>query len=46
MSVVPQFGFLYKASLRDNLDPLGIIEEDKIQELFFRTGFKINGSET
>ena len=30
MAIIPQFGFLYNASLRDNLDPEGIIQEQKI----------------
>ena len=46
MSVVPQFGFLYKASIKDNLDPLGTLNPEKIQELFTRTGFSIKGSST
>ncbi len=28
MSVIPQFGFLYNASLRDNLDPDHLLTED------------------
>jgi hypothetical protein len=30
MKIIPQFGFLYRASLKDNLDPENKYEEDYI----------------
>ncbi|EAR98242.2 ABC transporter C family protein (macronuclear) [Tetrahymena thermophila SB210] len=33
MSIIPQFGFLYNASLRDNLDPLNSISQSRVQDL-------------
>jgi hypothetical protein len=45
MSVVPQFGFLYKASLRENLDPTGEVSDASMKSLFSKTGFTIKGAE-
>ncbi|KAL4449649.1 hypothetical protein ABPG74_007472 [Tetrahymena malaccensis] len=33
MSIIPQFGFLYNATLRDNLDPLNTISVSRVQDL-------------
>lgn len=31
MSVVPQFGFLYNASVKENLDPLNTVAKEEIE---------------
>ncbi|EAR92658.2 ABC transporter C family protein (macronuclear) [Tetrahymena thermophila SB210] len=31
MAIIPQFGFLYNATLRDNIDPVNEISEEEIQ---------------
>lgn len=43
MSVVPQFGFLYNASVKENLDPLNLSSLEEIKCLFKNTGFKLRG---
>ena len=43
MSVVPQFGFLYNATVKDNLDPLGNVSKGEIENLFRETGFNLRG---
>ncbi|EAR93205.2 ABC transporter C family protein (macronuclear) [Tetrahymena thermophila SB210] len=47
MSIIPQFGFLYNASLQDNLDPEGKIPRQIIQQKVGETNLKIrNHSES
>ncbi|KAL4486706.1 hypothetical protein ABPG72_022181 [Tetrahymena utriculariae] len=41
ISIIPQFGFLYNASLRDNLDPQNIIPPLEIQKKIDKTNLKI-----
>ncbi|KAM3143931.1 hypothetical protein pb186bvf_003982 [Paramecium bursaria] len=43
MSVVPQFGFLYNASIKDNLDPENKCTQEEIEQLFTKIGFKFRG---
>ncbi|KAM3144194.1 hypothetical protein pb186bvf_003656 [Paramecium bursaria] len=43
MSIVPQFGFLYNATLKENIDPLNLIPSKQIEEIFNQTGFRIKG---
>ena len=33
MSIIPQFGFLYNASLKDNLDPEDLLSKESVQEI-------------
>ncbi|KAL4495492.1 hypothetical protein ABPG72_020233 [Tetrahymena utriculariae] len=33
MSIIPQFGFLYNATLRDNLDPLNSISQSRMNDI-------------
>ncbi|KAL4477434.1 hypothetical protein ABPG74_002584 [Tetrahymena malaccensis] len=47
MSIIPQFGFLYNASLQDNLDPESKIPRQLIQQKVAETNLKIrNHSES
>jgi ATP-binding cassette subfamily C (CFTR/MRP) protein 1 len=43
MSVVPQFGFLFNGTLKENLDPNNEHTKEEIEQLFSKTGFKIRG---
>ena len=43
LSVVPQFGFLYNASIKDNLDPENKNTQEEIEQLFTKIGFKFRG---
>ncbi|CAD8118388.1 unnamed protein product [Paramecium sonneborni] len=43
LSVVPQFGFLYNASVKDNLDPQNKTNKETIEKLFIDTGFQLRG---
>lgn len=43
MSIVPQFGFLYNATLRENIDPQHNLTDAEIEQAFNRTGFRIRG---
>eukprot|EP01016_Furgasonia_blochmanni_P015941 TRINITY_DN1896_c0_g1_i9.p1 TRINITY_DN1896_c0_g1~~TRINITY_DN1896_c0_g1_i9.p1 ORF type:complete len:232 (-),score=41.79 TRINITY_DN1896_c0_g1_i9:131-826(-) len=43
MSIIPQFGFLFESTLRDNLDPSQRKSDDQIRDLIDRSGFKIRG---
>lgn len=43
MSIVPQFGFLYNATLRENIDPQHLLTDQEIENSFNQTGFKIRG---
>ncbi|CAD8191671.1 unnamed protein product [Paramecium octaurelia] len=43
LSVVPQFGFLYNASVKDNLDPQNKTTKEAIEKLFIDTGFQLRG---
>ena len=33
MIIIPQFGFLYNASLKDNLDPEDLLSNESVQEI-------------
>ena len=39
--VIPQFGFLFKGSLRDNLEPFNIKPERAMRRVMEKTGFKL-----
>jgi ABC-type multidrug transport system fused ATPase/permease subunit len=41
--VIPQFGFLFQSTLRDNLDPEGLRTDGEISHMIDRSGFKIRG---
>lgn len=41
MSIIPQFGFLYNAKLKDNLDPEGLIPREEIQKKINDTHLRI-----
>ncbi|EAS02570.2 ABC transporter C family protein (macronuclear) [Tetrahymena thermophila SB210] len=41
MSIIPQFGFLYNASLKDNLDPEGKIPREQMQQKINETNLRI-----
>ncbi|KAL4463783.1 hypothetical protein ABPG72_012401 [Tetrahymena utriculariae] len=41
ISIIPQFGFLYNASLQDNLDPEGTIRRQVIRQKVEETNLKI-----
>ncbi|KAL4483223.1 hypothetical protein ABPG74_019249 [Tetrahymena malaccensis] len=41
MSIIPQFGFLYNASLKDNLDPEGKIPRELMQQKINEINLKI-----
>ncbi|KAL4483226.1 hypothetical protein ABPG74_019252 [Tetrahymena malaccensis] len=41
MSIIPQFGFLYNATLKDNLDPEGKIPRELMQQKVNETNLKI-----
>ncbi|CAD8049904.1 unnamed protein product [Paramecium sonneborni] len=43
LSIVPQFGFLYNANLRDNIDPQGKLTNQQIEQAFNNTQFRIRG---
>ncbi|CAD8124167.1 unnamed protein product [Paramecium sonneborni] len=43
LSVVPQFGFLYNSSVKDNLDPQNKTTKEAIEKLFIETGFQLRG---
>eukprot|EP01017_Pseudomicrothorax_dubius_P003347 TRINITY_DN1045_c0_g2_i10.p1 TRINITY_DN1045_c0_g2~~TRINITY_DN1045_c0_g2_i10.p1 ORF type:complete len:181 (-),score=30.96 TRINITY_DN1045_c0_g2_i10:78-620(-) len=43
MSIIPQLGFLFKGSLRDNLDPRREVDDTSITDMFARTGMNIRG---
>ncbi|CAD8046142.1 unnamed protein product [Paramecium primaurelia] len=43
LSIVPQFGFLYNATLRDNIDPQGRLTDQQIEQAFNNTQFRIRG---
>ncbi|EGR29526.1 hypothetical protein IMG5_154140 [Ichthyophthirius multifiliis] len=45
ISIIPQFGFLYKACLQDNLDPTGIYEKEYIQQKINNTGLQIRNNQ-
>ncbi|KAL4490444.1 hypothetical protein ABPG72_002654 [Tetrahymena utriculariae] len=44
MSIIPQFGFLYNASLKDNLDPEGKIPRELMQQKINETNLRIRDS--
>eukprot|EP01017_Pseudomicrothorax_dubius_P040680 TRINITY_DN6400_c0_g1_i1.p1 TRINITY_DN6400_c0_g1~~TRINITY_DN6400_c0_g1_i1.p1 ORF type:complete len:524 (-),score=87.02 TRINITY_DN6400_c0_g1_i1:126-1697(-) len=41
LSIIPQFGFLFKGTLRENLDPKRQISDSTIIEIFKRLGFSL-----
>eukprot|EP01016_Furgasonia_blochmanni_P040985 TRINITY_DN5274_c0_g1_i15.p1 TRINITY_DN5274_c0_g1~~TRINITY_DN5274_c0_g1_i15.p1 ORF type:complete len:561 (+),score=74.00 TRINITY_DN5274_c0_g1_i15:325-2007(+) len=43
MAVIPQFGFLFNSSLKDNLDPSGTKSDDEIRRIINESGFKLRG---
>eukprot|EP01016_Furgasonia_blochmanni_P021957 TRINITY_DN2404_c0_g2_i2.p1 TRINITY_DN2404_c0_g2~~TRINITY_DN2404_c0_g2_i2.p1 ORF type:complete len:460 (+),score=71.36 TRINITY_DN2404_c0_g2_i2:66-1445(+) len=43
MAVIPQFGFLFQSTLRDNLDPTTSRSDEQIKQLIDKAGFKIRG---
>eukprot|EP01017_Pseudomicrothorax_dubius_P003349 TRINITY_DN1045_c0_g2_i2.p1 TRINITY_DN1045_c0_g2~~TRINITY_DN1045_c0_g2_i2.p1 ORF type:complete len:272 (-),score=57.49 TRINITY_DN1045_c0_g2_i2:19-762(-) len=43
MSIIPQLGFLFKGSLRDNLDPRSEVKDASIVDMFTKTGVSIRG---
>ncbi|EGR29740.1 hypothetical protein IMG5_149230 [Ichthyophthirius multifiliis] len=42
MSIIPQFGFLYNNTLKDNLDPSGSLLKEEIQQKMDSTNLRIN----
>lgn len=38
ISVIPQFGFIFRSSLRDNLDPHGSVPEEHISHIMESLG--------
>ena len=45
MKVIPQFGFLYRASLKDNLDPSGQYSRQELSRILVSTGLRIRATE-
>eukprot|EP01017_Pseudomicrothorax_dubius_P026566 TRINITY_DN2975_c0_g2_i9.p1 TRINITY_DN2975_c0_g2~~TRINITY_DN2975_c0_g2_i9.p1 ORF type:complete len:360 (-),score=39.20 TRINITY_DN2975_c0_g2_i9:91-1170(-) len=43
MSIIPQLGFLFKGTLRDNLDPRNEFSDESIITKFIQTGIVIRG---
>eukprot|EP01016_Furgasonia_blochmanni_P049556 TRINITY_DN7533_c0_g8_i4.p1 TRINITY_DN7533_c0_g8~~TRINITY_DN7533_c0_g8_i4.p1 ORF type:complete len:786 (-),score=149.85 TRINITY_DN7533_c0_g8_i4:123-2480(-) len=43
MSVIPQFGFLFQSSVRDNIDPQLTRSDEEIKTIFAHSGLKIRG---
>eukprot|EP01017_Pseudomicrothorax_dubius_P026564 TRINITY_DN2975_c0_g2_i6.p1 TRINITY_DN2975_c0_g2~~TRINITY_DN2975_c0_g2_i6.p1 ORF type:complete len:182 (-),score=28.65 TRINITY_DN2975_c0_g2_i6:106-651(-) len=43
MSIIPQLGFLFKGTLRDNLDPRNEFSDESIIAKFIQTGIVIRG---
>ena len=41
MSIIPQFGFLYNASLKDNLDPSNDLTNESVQKIIQESGLNI-----
>ncbi|KAL4490448.1 hypothetical protein ABPG72_002658 [Tetrahymena utriculariae] len=42
MSVIPQFGFIYNATLKDNIDPEGKISNEEIKKKLVKTNLSIS----
>ena len=45
MSIIPQFGFLYNASLRENLDPEGLVPRAELQRVVGETRLRLTRRE-
>lgn len=41
MSIIPQFGFLYNASLKNNLDPSNKLQKEIVQKIIKESGLNI-----
>eukprot|EP01017_Pseudomicrothorax_dubius_P036350 TRINITY_DN519_c0_g1_i5.p1 TRINITY_DN519_c0_g1~~TRINITY_DN519_c0_g1_i5.p1 ORF type:complete len:676 (-),score=130.61 TRINITY_DN519_c0_g1_i5:71-2098(-) len=44
MSIIPQLGFLFKGTLRENLDPRGELDEAKIKEVIQSVGLNLKAT--
>ncbi|EGR32733.1 hypothetical protein IMG5_072110 [Ichthyophthirius multifiliis] len=42
MSIIPQFGFLYNSSLKDNLDPDSFFSKEDVEQKINQTNLKLN----
>lgn len=41
MNIIPQFGFLYNATLKDNLDPDNKLTNEAVQKIIIQSGLNI-----
>jgi ABC-type multidrug transport system fused ATPase/permease subunit len=46
ISIIPQFGFLYRASLKDNVDPEGKHSSEMLKETLEKVGLDIKGAKS